>query len=100
MQTTTRTVASPAAARSERLSRAFGDDPSNPGTPNTALAEQINTAITTTSALGAAGSVNTQALDSTTIEDRKTYIRSEFAEGEDLKVERSFIDKNGGTLQA
>ncbi len=100
MQTTTRTVASPAAARSERLTRALGDDPNNPGTPNAALAEQINTAITTTTALGAAGSINTQALDNTTLEDRKTYIRSEFAEGEDLKVERSFTDKNGGTLQA
>ena len=55
----------------------------------------MNAAIIATQDLAATGSFNTQALDNTTIEDRKTYIRSEFAGGENITVARTFSDKNG-----
>jgi hypothetical protein len=99
-QKTTRIASSPTVARAERLSRALGDDPNNPGVPNAALAAEIQANITTIQGLAASGSINTNSLDNTTISDRATYLRSEFGAGEDLTVNRSFVDRNGGTLQA
>jgi hypothetical protein len=96
----TRQIASGTQAQEVRIAAAVADDPNNPGSPNIALQQQIQTAISTTQEKAASGSFSTSALTDTTIPETLTYLRSEFADGRNIRIEKRYTDKNGGTLQA
>ena len=97
---TSRTINSPTEARATRIRGAIGDDPTNPGSPNTELGNLIESGINSTIQSGASGSVNTAALDQATIDEYKTYLRSEYAYGKNIIVSKTYRDIDGGTLKA
>ncbi len=100
LQSVKRQVASSTQAAEIRLRNTVGDDPNNPGSPNTALTSQIQSTITTTQGQAARNSFDTSALTNTTITEQRTYLRSEFADAKNITIAKVYTDKNGGTLQA
>lgn len=60
------------------------------GVQNAALAEDISRMIENTRMLAGSGNTDFSALDSSNRGDRRTFIRSPFAEGKGLKVEKSY----------
>lgn len=45
------------------------------------------------------GTFTTSALDTTTLEEKRTYLRSEFAIANNIVIEKTYTDTNSGTLQ-
>lgn len=72
------------------------------GVPNTALQQEISDKIETTRLLAGSGNTDFNALDTSDRGSKKTFIRSPFAEGKGLKVEKSYkpmMSGSGDTMQ-
>ncbi len=74
----------------------IGNNPDNPFEPNTTLISNVNDTITS---LASQKEVKVSAFESGAIIQKQTYLRSEFAEAQDLIIEKSYTDRNGGTLK-
>lgn len=84
-----------------RITQAAGtDDPFTPGQSSATLVQDIKDGIANTTSLAASGSVDISALKTTTIEEKRTFIRSEFADGKDVLIEKKYADANGENLQS
>jgi hypothetical protein len=99
-QTVYEEVQNPAEAQNIRLLSGVGDDPDNPGVPNQALADEISQTILDLQNQAASGSIDTSELTNATIEKQRSFLRSEFADGKDIKIAKKYTDSNGGFLQA
>lgn len=97
--TVSKTVSS-VTASDIRLNAGVGTDPENPGSGNDALIAKIRSDIANIGQKAASGSLNASALYDTTIEESKTYLRSEFVDAKNIVVAKTYRDKNAGTLQS
>ncbi len=83
---------------SERLSAAIGNDPENPTSPNTALKEQVMAAMNAARTNAGGGFFN---VSGTYDETRyKTFLKSDFAEYQNVRVTKTFRDANGDLLKS
>lgn len=83
---------------SERLSMSIGNDPENPTSPNDALKEQVMAAMNDARANAGSGFFN---VSGTYDETRyKTFLKSEFAEYQNVRVTKTFRDVNGDLLKS
>lgn len=96
---TSKTVTGPEASEL-RFRAGVGDDPENPGQSNTALIDKLKQNIADIKDAAAQDSINTDALNSATVDTSKSYLRSEFLDAKNVVVSKTYNDKNGGTLQS
>lgn len=80
-----------------RLAGTIGNDPNNPGQPNTTLMDQVLSAMSGAESLAASGSFTKGG---TYQETRyKTFLRSTFAEDRDVKIVKNYRDVNSDPLK-
>lgn len=95
-----RTQTAGSGALSARILSGVASDPINPGYQNTALAAKIESGLANIQNLAASGSVDTSQISTATTTETKTYVRSEYADGNNILIGKTYTDKNGGTLQS
>ena len=94
-QSVSKQIASAAEAKNIRIANAVGtDDPYTLEQSSAALTEKITQGIDTLQAKAASGSFDTSSLSNTTIEEQKTFLRSEFADGKNIIVDKKYEDIN------
>lgn len=81
-----------------RLSTAIGNDPENPNSPNTSLQGQVMDAMNGASSAAASGAFVTSGTYNET--HYKTFLKSEFAEDRDVRVNKTYRDVNSDPLKS